>query len=59
MDNIELHFRDLESDQDVSRKYLACTLDDAFQKFRDEFPDESKRPRVFRVSVEHVQQKVV
>lgn len=49
MDNVELHFRNLDSDQDVSRKYLACTLDDAFQKFKDEFPDESKRPRVLGV----------
>lgn len=59
MDNVELHFRDLDSDQDVSRKYPACTLEDAFQKFKDEFPDESKRPRVFRVSVEHIQINVV
>lgn len=33
MDNVELHFRNLDSDQDVSRKYLACTLDDASQKY--------------------------
>ena len=59
MDNIELYFRDPNSGDEVVRNFPVSTIDDAFQSFRDEFPDESKRPRVFKICVEHLTSDMV
>lgn len=59
MDSIEFYFNDTNDKSEVVRKYEVPTFDDAVMKFHEEFPDEETRPKLFRVRVEHLQEKVV
>lgn len=59
MDRVIFHFRDAKTDLEAIREYEISEFDEAIKQFHLEFPDESTRPRVFRVEVGHLPEKVV
>lgn len=45
--------------KEASRTYKVSNLSEAKVEFQQEFPDESTRPRIFRLSTRHIEIKQV
>ena len=52
MEIVEFYFRTPEDSTDQIRRYEVDSFEEAISKFHQELPDESTRPRIFRVRTE-------
>ena len=52
MEIVEFHFKASEDSPEQSRRYEVESFEEASIKFRQEFPDEANRPRIFRIRTE-------
>ena len=52
MEVVEFYFKTPEDSTDQIRRYEVDSFEEAISKFHQEFPDESTRPRIFRVRTE-------
>lgn len=59
MEVVEFYFKESEEAKEQTRKYEVEDYEDAIAQFRAEFPDDETKPAIFRIRVEHPEQKVV